>query len=175
MTTDSPSAGRLIDFTEIFAQSFKLHQFRTHLITISDGTTFNHLGTTGYSTFRNGSPLLAHFFPRRGLPQQAYGDRILPRPATISHKNPPLFGSLFTFFNSRVLHGNFITHMSERETRHLLRKCTTKQAFTHSASASSRVRSRLSAFSLLRSPFVVRSRLTRPKRHFSPFFLSFLS
>lgn len=33
--------------------------------------------------------------------------------------------------------------MSERETRHLLRKCTTKQAFTHSEEKRARVRESL--------------------------------
>lgn len=75
----------------------------------------------------------------------------------------------------RVLQPKFITHMSERETRHLLRKCTTEQAFTHSEEKRARVRvspirSRLSAF-----PFViaVRVRIRLTERHFSLSFLPF--
>lgn len=139
----------MIDFTGIFRTKFRQTASisRTHLITISDGTTLTELGTAGCSTFRKGSPLLAHFFPpRRGLPQQAWdddGQNSSTASYEITHKNPPLFARsrghtlsspLFLPWPPELPFGYFkkIFIAREETTRHLLRKCTTKQAFTHS-------------------------------------------
>lgn len=117
--------------TESRTNCFKLHRFRTHLITISGGSTLDHLWNHGKrNQIAKLNPWLAHFFSLLSSTTAGVsrGDRILPRPTTKSHKNPPLFAQeatinscshsisfspLFSTLSSRAYGLQILSHICE--------------------------------------------------------------
>lgn len=134
---------------------------------ISHSTTLSHRMLLNF--FAVFCPCYQTFlFLRGGLPLRAYGYRTLPRSTTKSLKST--FYSeetLLIFFLFRLLVLK-LYHTCERETRHLLRKCTAK-TFTHSEG---RARVRIRVVSSLPSLFIILCGLAPLRIYFISTFFS---